>query len=98
MRLEAWMDLRKSSQHPTQAGIAGSGSLTSIFLMILAGLPATQWKSGTSFVTTLPAPTVQPLPMVTPGSTILRQDLMSVLSVREVSRALGATQDGKYLP
>jgi hypothetical protein len=48
----------------------GSGSFGSIFLMILAGLPATQWKSGTSLVTTLPAPITQPLPMVTPGRTV----------------------------
>lgn len=48
----------------------GSGSFTSIFLMIRAGLPATTWKSGTSFVTTLPAPIVQPRPMVMPGNTI----------------------------
>ncbi|KAK1709760.1 hypothetical protein BDP67DRAFT_408423 [Colletotrichum lupini] len=38
--------------------------------MTRAGLPATATKSGTSFVTTLPAPTVTPLPMVTPGRTI----------------------------
>jgi len=48
----------------------GSGSFGLIFLIILAGLPATQVKSGTFFVTTLPAPTVTPLPIVTPGSTI----------------------------
>lgn len=48
----------------------GSGSFGSIFLMILAGLPATTWKSGTSFVTTLPAPIVQPRPMVIPGHTV----------------------------
>lgn len=49
---------------------AGSGSFGSIFLIIRAGLPATTWKAGTSLVTTLPAPMVTPLPIVTPGSTI----------------------------
>ncbi|PSR74472.1 hypothetical protein BD289DRAFT_354870, partial [Coniella lustricola] len=33
----------------------------------LAGLPTATLKSGTSLVTTLPAPMVQPLPILTPG-------------------------------
>lgn len=42
----------------------------SAFLPItLAGLPATTVRSGTSFVTTLPAPTTAPEPTVTPGKT-----------------------------
>ena len=49
---------------------ARADSETSIFFKIRAGLPTTQTKSGTSLVTTLPAPTVTPLPMVTPGRTI----------------------------
>jgi hypothetical protein len=39
-------------------------------LMILAGLPATTSYGGTSFVTTLPAPTVEPFPILTPGKMI----------------------------
>ncbi|KAF1357701.1 hypothetical protein EJ07DRAFT_127565, partial [Lizonia empirigonia] len=35
-----------------------------------AGLPATTVKSGTLFVTTLPAPTTHPRPIVTPGRII----------------------------
>jgi hypothetical protein len=46
---------------------AYDGAAVSIFFMILAGLPATHTLSGTSFVTTLPAPTVTPRPIVTPG-------------------------------
>ena len=38
--------------------------------MIRAGFPATTTLSGTSFVTTLPAPTVTPLPMLTPWRTM----------------------------
>ncbi|KAH9219862.1 hypothetical protein DL95DRAFT_384068, partial [Leptodontidium sp. 2 PMI_412] len=38
--------------------------------MIRAGLPATTWKAGTSLVTTLPAPTVTPRPIVTLGQTV----------------------------
>ncbi|KAI9302396.1 hypothetical protein BJ944DRAFT_270003 [Cunninghamella echinulata] len=38
-----------------------------IFLMILAGTPATKTLSGTSFVTIAPAATVTPLPILTPG-------------------------------
>lgn len=37
----------------------------SVLLTILAGFPATTEKSGTSFVTTLPAPTMAPFPIVT---------------------------------
>src|SRR5512143_277291 len=37
-----------------------------IFLLILAGTPTTTVLSGTSFVTTLPAPTIAFSPMVTP--------------------------------
>jgi len=55
---------------PFCAPNSASGGLTSIFLSIRAGLPATQWKAGTSLVTTLPAPTVTPLPIVIPASTI----------------------------
>lgn len=48
----------------------GSGEVGLIFLTIRAGLPATTWKAGTSFITTLPAPTVTPRPIVTPGRTV----------------------------
>jgi len=48
----------------------GSGADGTTFLIIRAGFPATTWKAGTSFVTTLPAPTVTPRPIVTPGSTM----------------------------
>lgn len=47
----------------------GSGALHTIFLMTRAGFPTATLKSGISFVTTLPAPIVTPLPMVTPGTT-----------------------------
>ena len=40
---------------------------SSIFLINFAGFPATTVLSGTSFVTTLPAPTMEFSPMVTPG-------------------------------
>ncbi|PSR94229.1 hypothetical protein BD289DRAFT_149051 [Coniella lustricola] len=43
---------------------------TSILRMNRAGLPATHVNGSTSFVTTLPAPTVLPLPIVTPGRTM----------------------------
>ncbi|KAF8601213.1 hypothetical protein BDV93DRAFT_239351 [Ceratobasidium sp. AG-I] len=39
----------------------------SIRLISRAGLPATKHRLSTSFVTTLPAPTVAPSPIVTPG-------------------------------
>lgn len=38
--------------------------------MTRAGLPATTQSGGTSLVTTLPAPTTEPSPIVMPGSTI----------------------------
>ncbi len=38
--------------------------------MIRAGFPATTTRSGTSLVTTEPAPIVTPLPMVIPGQMI----------------------------
>ena len=38
--------------------------------MMRAGLPATTVRGGTSWVTTLPAPTTAPSPMVTPGRTV----------------------------
>ncbi|KAF3761401.1 hypothetical protein M406DRAFT_265858, partial [Cryphonectria parasitica EP155] len=46
---------------------ASRSGTASTFLTTLAGLPIATLKSGTSLVTTLPAPMVQPLPMVTPG-------------------------------
>jgi len=39
-------------------------------LITLAGTPATNEFAGTSFVTTMPAATTAPLPMVTPGSKV----------------------------
>lgn len=45
--------------------MSGTGST---FLTTLAGEPMATEKSGTSLVTTLPAATVHPLPMVTPGT------------------------------
>lgn len=47
---------------------SGARSETSTFFTTLAGLPTTTVYAGTSFVTTLPAPTVAPRPMDTPGS------------------------------
>ncbi|KAI8949565.1 hypothetical protein F4801DRAFT_394951 [Xylaria longipes] len=38
--------------------------------MTLAGFPAATMKGGMSLVTTLPAPIVQPRPMVTPARTV----------------------------
>ena len=44
---------------------------SSIFFLInFAGFPATILLSGTSFVTTLPAPTIEFSPIVTPGSIV----------------------------
>jgi hypothetical protein len=43
------------------------GAEGSTRLITRAGLPTTTTLSGTSFVTTEPAPTVTPLPIVTPG-------------------------------
>lgn len=51
-------------------GIVSDGRDTSTCLTTRAGFPATTTWSGTSFVTTLPAPTVTPRPMVTPGRTM----------------------------
>ena len=45
-------------------------SHSSIFLMILAGLPAAIVMGGTSRVTTLCAPTMAPYPILTPGRTV----------------------------
>ena len=44
-----------------------STGTSATFLTTLAGCPMTTQKSGTSFVTTLIAPTVTPLPIFTPG-------------------------------
>ena len=54
----------------------------------LAGLPATILLSGTSFVTTEPAPTIHSLPIFTPGS---NKDLVATihLSPIYVSRSKG---------
>ncbi|KAI0971069.1 hypothetical protein F4678DRAFT_91493 [Xylaria arbuscula] len=41
------------------------------FFTTRAGDPIATEKSGMSFVTTLPAPMVQPLPMVTPGMMVV---------------------------
>lgn len=40
------------------------------YFNILAGLPPTTAQSGTSFVTTEPAPTTTPSPMVMPGTIV----------------------------
>ena len=40
------------------------------FRMILAGLPAAMTLSGISLVTTLPAPIMEPAPMVSPQRTV----------------------------
>jgi hypothetical protein len=45
-----------------------TGGLT--FFTIRAGLPTTTLYSSTSFVTTLPAPTTQPFPIVTPANIV----------------------------
>lgn len=55
-----------SSPFPNLGSLASGVTL----LITLAGFPTTTQKSSTSFVTTLPAPTVTPLPIVTPGNTI----------------------------
>lgn len=63
-----------------------SGSISvSTFLIILAGLPATTWKAGIFLVTTLPAPTVAPFPILTPGRTVTC--LISSISAFPLSRA-----------
>lgn len=43
---------------------------SSILLINLSGFPATMELSGTSLVTTLPAPTMEFSPIVTPGSIV----------------------------
>ncbi|KAI1812139.1 hypothetical protein GGS20DRAFT_44171 [Poronia punctata] len=43
----------------------------STLLTTLAGAPTATEKSGTSLVTTLPAPTVHPFPIVTPGMMVV---------------------------
>jgi hypothetical protein len=48
-------------------------SFLDITLITLAGLPATIDQSGTSFVTTLPAPTVAPFPIVTPFKIVVQK-------------------------
>ena len=54
-----------------------------MLLITLHGFPAAKQLSGTSFVTTLPAPITVPLPMVTPGRIIapppIQQDINSYL-------------------
>src|SRR3546814_2118963 len=50
------------------AGIGHGCSSAVICRITLAGLPATTQFAGTSFVTTLPAPTTAPSPTLTPGS------------------------------
>jgi hypothetical protein len=60
-----------SSGHPAHSFPLWAGSISvTTFRMTRAGLPATMVNSGTLFVTTLPAPTTQPLPTVTPGRKI----------------------------
>ena len=59
-----------SSDCFSSGGVGAEDIVVSILRMILAGFPATRWKGGTSFVTTLPAPTVAPLPILTPGKII----------------------------
>ncbi|KAI1502674.1 hypothetical protein F5X99DRAFT_378063 [Biscogniauxia marginata] len=54
----------------TYPGGSSSGGTSRIGLKTLAGLPHATMKGGISLVTTLPAPMVQPRPIVTPGRTI----------------------------
>ena len=62
-------------------------------LIILAGLPATTLLSGTSFVTTAPAATVQPLPIVTPGQNIAAPPIQQSLPI-----LIGFAYSRPYLP
>ena len=70
---EIWLPERELLfQYPYDQTQEGWPSLTSRLKKILkrAGLPATLANGGTSWVTTAPAPTIAPRPMVTPGRTI----------------------------
>ena len=57
-----------------------------LFLIILAGFPATTTSSGMSCVTTEPAPTMTRFPMVTPRQTISLLDACLYLRIRIVVR------------
>src|SRR5688572_19658155 len=48
-------------------------------LTYLAGTPATMVPSATSFVTTLPAPTIAPLPIVTPARIVAFDPMLAPL-------------------
>jgi len=53
----------------------------SIFLMSLAGMPPTIVFGATSFVTTAPAATTAPSPMVTPASTVALAPIHTFLPI-----------------
>ncbi|PUU72761.1 hypothetical protein B9Z19DRAFT_1036285 [Tuber borchii] len=70
-----------------------SAASSSITLTALAGFPATRHPGGTSFVTTLPAPTVLPRPILTPGRT-----MTFPASQQSSSIIIGAPYSGPRIP
>ncbi len=67
----------RSPRGSARTGLSGPGRGLSFFLLLgdfsqgLAGFPATIVPGGTSFVTTLPAPTIAFSPTVTPARTVV---------------------------
>jgi len=71
-RLSITFILAKSTFYRSSSGIS---------LIILAGFPATIVQGGTSFVTTDPAPTIEPSPIVTPFKIIELKPIQTLLHI-----------------
>ncbi|KAI0552979.1 hypothetical protein F4679DRAFT_31919 [Xylaria curta] len=77
----------------TKPGGSSSAGTCRTGLMTLAGFPTATMKGGMSLVTTLPAPIVQPRPMVTPAKTITFPP-----SQQSSPMIIGAPSSGPFVP